>query len=87
MKYLKINLNLKYIGTTNDKYYSRLVAKSLHFNTNCDIIIKDTLENNLYYINKWAHIPNGNGNNCGQKNNIKGDKNEEGYGGLQRLQG
>lgn len=59
------------------------VPKTLHFNTNCDIIIKNGFNSNLYYVNSWSVGPTNNDINiCSQKDNTNGNDNINGYGGL-----
>ena len=58
------------------------IPKTLHFNTNCDIIIKNGFDSNLYYVNSWSVGPNGNGTICSQRNNTNGNDSINGYGGL-----
>ena len=70
------------ILSTDTTSSNATIPKKLHFNTNCDIIIKNGFNSNLYYVNSWIANPNGNGNICSQKNNTNGNDSIDGYGGL-----
>lgn len=60
---------------------AQITAKTLNFNTNCDIIIKTGIVNDLYYVNNWNINISGT-TICGQRNNHNENNSVSGYGGL-----
>lgn len=77
------NNKIARILSTNVTANNQQVPKTLHFNTNCDIIFKTIGNYGLHYINQWSQNNNQrDGRTCGQLNNSSGGENVQGYGGL-----